>query len=72
MTRAEHLEWAKKRAREYLDAGDSQQAFSSMTSDLTKHDELRNHPAIMLGAQMFFAGHLSTLPSMRKFIEGFN
>ena len=33
-TRAEHMEWCKLRARQYLDAGDGQQAFASMMSDL--------------------------------------
>jgi hypothetical protein len=36
MTRSEHIGWAKKRALEYLDAGDLQQACASMVSDLGK------------------------------------
>lgn len=42
MTRAEHLTWAKGRALELLDAGDPQQALTSMLSDLGKHEELRD------------------------------
>lgn len=36
MTRAEHLQWAKDRALEYVAIGDMNQAFASMTSDLRK------------------------------------
>ena len=43
MTRDEHLEWAKKRALAYLDAGDALQGITSMLSDLTKHEELKDH-----------------------------
>ena len=35
-TRAEHLAWCKKRALEYVDAGDLLQAYTSMASDLGK------------------------------------
>jgi hypothetical protein len=71
-TRQEHLEWCKKRALEYSDAGDTAQAFSSMTSDLGKHDDTRNHAAIELGMMMLMGGMLSSPSEMRKFIEGFN
>lgn len=72
MTRQEHLEWCKKRALEYCDAGDWEQAFASMGSDLRKHPETENHSGIQLGMMMLMAGHLSTPEKMRKFIEGFN
>jgi hypothetical protein len=39
MTKAEHLQWARARAIEYLDKGDAHQAFSSFASDLQKHEE---------------------------------
>ena len=38
-SRAEHLAWCKRRALEYLDAGDGDQAITSMMSDLNKHPE---------------------------------
>lgn len=72
MNRAEHLEWCKKRALEYVDNDDIQQAWTSMASDLTKHKETENHAGIMLGMMMLIGGHLSTCQKMRKFIEGFN
>lgn len=71
-TRKEHLDWCKKRALEYCDQGDTQQAFSSMASDLGKHDDTRGHIAIGLGFQMMMGGMLNTPAEMRNFIEGFN
>ena len=72
MTRAEHLQWAKDRAIELLDMGDSSQAFASMCSDLNKHDGLREHPGIMIGV-----GLQTTLggldgEKLRGWILGFN
>lgn len=72
MNRQEHLEWCKKRALEYVDMGDLSQAFASMLSDLRKHPETANHPAMAMGAQMMFANLLNAPEEMRKFIDGFN
>ncbi len=71
-TRAEHLAWCKKRALEYVDAGDNQQAFASMASDLGKHPETEGHGAIQLGMMMLMGGHLESAHKMREFINGFN
>lgn len=72
MTRDEHLEWCKTRALEYCDDGDLQGAFASFQSDMTKHDETRNHVALSLMNRMMFGGMMKTPGSMRHFIEGFN
>ena len=72
MTRSEHLQWCKDRAMEYVDRGDVTNAYSSMCSDLDKHVETKNHPAISLGMGLMVGGMLSTVEEMRKFIEGFN
>jgi len=72
ISRQEHLDWCKKRALEYVDAGDLPQAFASMGSDLGKHDETSNHIGMELGMMLLMGGHLSTPEKMRKFIEGFN
>ena len=72
MNRAEHLQWCKDRALEYCDRGDFRNAMSSMLSDLGKHDETRNHPAIDVGMMLMLTGNLSTDHQVRKFIEGFN
>ena len=71
-TRAEHLAWCKERALEYVDRGDTAQAFASMGSDLGKHPETEGHVAIQLGMMQIMTGGLSTPEDMRKFINGFN
>lgn len=72
MNRAEHLAWAKQRALEYVEQGDMTLAFTSMASDLNKHEETCNHSALQLGTMLMVGGHLSTPDKMRRFIEGFN
>lgn len=72
MNREEHLQWAKNRALEYVKAGDLNNAWASMASDLGKHPELENHAGINLGMMMFMSGHLNTSQEMEKFINGFN
>jgi hypothetical protein len=71
-TRAEHLQWCKDRANEYVERGELEYAFNSMVSDLGKHDDTRGHPAIQLGVMLFMGGHLNTPGEMKKFIDGFN
>lgn len=72
MNRAEHLQWCKDRALEYVKRGDTQQAFASFGSDMSKHTETANHLALELGSMLFFGGHLSTEDKMRRWINGFN
>ncbi len=72
MTRAEHLEWCKQRALEYVERGDWRQAFTSLTSDLGKHPETANHAGIKLGFGLLIGGHLRGAAEMREFINGFN
>ncbi len=71
-TRFEHMVWCKKRALEYVEHNDLNQALTSMISDLGKHPETANHFAIELGMMMLMAGHLGTQEEMRDFIDGFN
>jgi len=72
VTRAEHLEWCKKRAIEYCHAGDVNQAWASMCSDMSKHEETARHAGLELGTMLLFGGHNQTPSEMKKFIEGFN
>lgn len=72
MTREEHIVWCKKRALEYCDSGNPQEAFTSMMSDIKKHPETEHHVGIQLGMMLLMGGKLSTDSEMRKFIEGFN
>ena len=71
-TRQDHLIWCKKRALEYVEINDLNQAFASMTSDLRKHKETAEHSGIELGWALLMNNHLNTPREMRKFIEGFN
>jgi hypothetical protein len=45
LTRDEHLAWCKRRALEYVDAGDLTHAVASMASDLKTHPDTDN-PAL--------------------------
>jgi len=71
MTRAEHLEWCKQRAREYLERGDINQAVTSMLSDLSKHDETRHAGEAMAPVGMLYLMNRDA-DGARRFIEGFN
>lgn len=73
-TRQEHLDWCKKRALEYVDAGDYQQAFASFASDVRKHPETKDisEAIAMLGMPLLMAGLLSTPQEMREHITGYN
>ena len=72
MTRQEHLDWCKQQAFEYLETNDLKNAWTSMASDLGKHEETKDHPAIMLGMMLMMSNQLNTKEEMKKFIEGFN
>ena len=72
MTRAEHLQWCKDRALQYVDAGDLTQAFASMSSDLNKHPDTKGHLGMELGMMEQMSGGLNTADKMRRHIEGYN
>ena len=72
MTRAEHLEWCKQRARDYLARRDIANAVTSMLSDLSKHPETKKSsegPLAVLGIMTIQQGNLE---AAKRFIEGFN
>jgi hypothetical protein len=72
MTADEYLEECKKRALAYLDAGDVDHAFTSMTNDLSKHAELKNHPGITIGIGMLLVpGWITNHAEVRRWIVGF-
>lgn len=72
MDRTEHLQWCKDRALEYAKTGDTQQTFASFSSDMRKHPETANHPALELGVGLCLGGYLNTTIEMEKWINGFN
>lgn len=68
-----HLEWCKKRALQYLDAGDPRQAFTSMLSDITKHPKGKNHPGGEIGVGfMLLPGWIDNPVEIRRWIVGFH
>lgn len=71
-TRAEHLEFCKQRAREYLKHGDGVNAVTSMLSDLNKHPGTHLGEGNMLSALGMRAAMSGDLRECRRFIEGFN
>ena len=72
ISRADHLDWCKRRALEYVDANDLDQAMASMLSDLNKHDETRGHAGGEIMLMLKMGGRLTTASEMREFINGFN
>ena len=71
-TRAEHLQWCKDRANEYLDKGDINNGVTSMLSDLGKHPETQlkgGDPLSMLGMMAIMQVDLN---QAKKFVNGFN
>jgi hypothetical protein len=70
MSRAEHLQWAKGRALDYLDAGNLRDAWASFVSDLGKHPDTAGHMAIELGMLEMMIGGLNTADKLRHHIEG--
>ena len=71
VSRANHLAWCKQRALELCDAGDPQQAFTSMVSDMKKHEATAKHDGILLGAMLMMSGRLEQ-NEVRNWITGFN
>lgn len=70
MTRSQHLAWAKERAIEYADQGDTACAVNSLASDLGKHPETAGHPGIQLMTMLAVSGEFSRPGRLREFIEG--
>ena len=72
MNRDEHVAWCKQRALKYLDSGDTVNALTSMMSDLEQHPETKNHAGSKIGLQLMMMDSLSSVPDVRRFIEGFH
>jgi len=71
MTRDEHLEWCKARAREYLRDGDIMNGVTSMLSDLSKHPDtkpLSEAGFAQIGMHMIMTRDLE---GAKRFVEGF-
>lgn len=70
MTRDEHLEWSKVRAREYLDRGDIMNGITSMLSDLSKHADTAGAGKAMAPVAIFTIME-ADIGKARDFVEGF-
>ncbi len=70
MNAAEHFEWAKARAIEYVDMNDAAGAMSSFVSDLNKHSGTCTF--LDEGLMYLFAGEvmLAGVDGARRFIDG--
>lgn len=72
LIRNAHLQWCKNRAIKYINSGNMNKVFTSMLSDLEKHENTCDHPGIDLGMRLIIAGKLQEEKDMKKFIDGFN
>jgi hypothetical protein len=72
MTRAQHLQWAKDRALEYVEAGDLTNACASILSDLGKHPQIDPSAAQIVWGIEAMTGGLDTAQGVRHFINGIN
>ena len=70
VTRAQHLRWVKDRANDYLEAGQPQQAWQRVISDLCKHSSTRGHAAIVLGMMLAMSQRMETTHQVREFVDG--
>jgi hypothetical protein len=69
ITRSEYLEWCKRRAREYLDDGETTHAIASFMSDLRKNEETAdtlNDPTLNKRA---LDAAIAGVDACRRFIE---
>lgn len=72
MTREEHLAWCKKRAHEYLDQGDLQNAVASMMSDMQKHPETAFDNGDAMSQLGLFSAMSGDRQAVKRYIDGFN
>jgi hypothetical protein len=72
MNRSEHLQWCKDRAMEYVNTNDPVQAVASFMSDMSKHTETADHPALELMSMLLFSNKLNTCKEVEDFVLGFN
>lgn len=72
MNRAEHLQWAKNRAIEYVDLGDFPSAIASMHSDLNKHPDLNYDKKLIAALYGILIAEPLTKKRVTKWINDFN
>lgn len=71
VSRAQHLDWCKRRALEYVELGELSNAVASMASDMRQHPETDSASLSFLAV----AGMLEIAngpEAVRRWVEGFN
>ena len=72
MTRAEHLDWCKRRARNAVADDDTRTAIIGLASDLQNHPETAGHIGVSLMVGAMMTDGLSDPAAVLRFIDGFN
>lgn len=73
MTRQEHIQWCKDRAKAEIEYYKSaREGLTSMASDLSKHEETNNQTLINLCMMQLLISPNMTIQQAIKFIDGFN
>jgi len=73
MSHDDHLAWAKKRALQYVDAGELANAIASMGSDLEKHPDWAGGKVVAFMVTEAVLFEIQKGPAaVRRWIEGFN
>jgi hypothetical protein len=70
-TAKEHYDWCVKRAEEYLDNGDLENAFASFGSDMRKNPETEKVLINLMPLGLFEVMN-GSVEGLRRFIKGFN
>lgn len=71
ISRAEHILWCKRRARDYLAAGQLNLAVTSTLLDLRKHPETETDASPAFGMAGLMSAAAGDAEAVRRFIEGF-
>jgi hypothetical protein len=71
VSRKEYMEWAKKRANEYIAKGELRNALNCFYSDMSKHQKTKDYPYLKIGTQIILGGGLRSPEEVKEFINGF-
>jgi len=69
--KATHIKWCKERARESLEGGKHQEAYSSFIGNLERHPETAKEDSLQIGRMLKDCGHMKTKRQVKDFVEGY-
>ncbi len=72
ISRADHLQWCKDRALEYVELGDLIEAIASMVSDLKKHPQTQLSPPVERALIIPILFNQLDEKKVTEWINGFN